>query len=76
MEKKFRLKDYLGPYRRGMEQLAGDMELARSEGNTVYLFDVPGFLYISGYPESAKMGKRPWFHGRKSFRTAREALKY
>lgn len=73
----FELKDYLSP--RGKypyEDLAKDMESALQDGHFVYLWSVPGFLIVSGFPGA---GEKCWsslngFHD-KYFETAAEAIK-
>lgn len=77
----FRLRDYLVPGGKyPYSDLAKNLEDARKQGHIVYLYSVPGFMIVSGYPDvEGEDNSLPWHdcdepseHG--YYATAKEAL--
>lgn len=76
----FNLVDYLSPgEKRKYNKLGGDLEFARSNGYTVYLRSVPGFLIVAGHPNGSYDGELddyPWSNcgGGMIYQTAWDAI--
>jgi len=73
----FKLRDYLSPGgKRPYAALAPDLEAALANGDTVYLWSVPGFFMLSGHPDPNNYGKkwRAWSDGTEWYRTAKDCI--
>lgn len=69
-----KLRDYLSPGGvKPYSALVPDLESVIQQGQSVYLWSVPGFFMLSGHPD---LPKRPWSDGDKWYKTAQDALNH